>query len=300
MAVVLAVRNVRMRRGDLKGATRLSLFFFCMLFARWLLTANHLSGTRELDLLLTRLSFIVMASAAVWSVYVALEPLLRRRWPRTLVSWNRLLAGRFRDPLVGRDLLAGITAWWVFVVLSIPLFWAPRWFDLAPQRPEWRGNLTALLGPTGVGASFIDSLLMPIVVSTAYLFLLLLLCTVLRKMWLAVVVVFLLESFGSLLSIPTNPAQELISVAQNLLYWGILFLLISRFGLLSLCVWAVSSVWALNTAVGPASAGWYQGVSHFFTLASAALLLYAIFITQRRPGRASSLGEGVIPSGGGS
>jgi hypothetical protein len=32
---------------------------------------------------------------------------VRRRWPATLVSWSRLLAGRFRDPLVGRDVLAG-------------------------------------------------------------------------------------------------------------------------------------------------------------------------------------------------
>ena len=32
---------------------------------------------------------------------------MRRRWPATLVSWSRLLAGGFRDPLVGRDVLFG-------------------------------------------------------------------------------------------------------------------------------------------------------------------------------------------------
>ena len=32
---------------------------------------------------------------------------MRRRWPRTLLAWSRVLAGRFRDPLVGRELLAG-------------------------------------------------------------------------------------------------------------------------------------------------------------------------------------------------
>ena len=32
---------------------------------------------------------------------------MRRRWPATLVSWSRLLAGGLRDPLVGRDVLAG-------------------------------------------------------------------------------------------------------------------------------------------------------------------------------------------------
>ena len=28
-----------------------------------------------------------------------------RFWPEGMVSWNRLLAGRFNDPLVGRDIL---------------------------------------------------------------------------------------------------------------------------------------------------------------------------------------------------
>ena len=32
---------------------------------------------------------------------------MRRRWPQTLISWTRVLAGRLRDPLVGRDVLVG-------------------------------------------------------------------------------------------------------------------------------------------------------------------------------------------------
>jgi serine/threonine-protein kinase len=43
----------------------------------------------------------------VWLLYVALEPFARRRFPKTLISWKRLLAGRIRDPLVGRDILVG-------------------------------------------------------------------------------------------------------------------------------------------------------------------------------------------------
>jgi hypothetical protein len=40
--------------------------------------------------------------------YVALEPYVRRRTPRRLVSWGRLMAGDWRDPLVGRDVLVGV------------------------------------------------------------------------------------------------------------------------------------------------------------------------------------------------
>ena len=43
-----------------------------------------------------------------WSVYVAIEPHVRRLWPRALVSWTRLVSGRLRDPMVGRDVLVGV------------------------------------------------------------------------------------------------------------------------------------------------------------------------------------------------
>ena len=39
--------------------------------------------------------------------YVAIEPFLRRTWPEVLTSWARLVSGAVRDPLLGRDMLAG-------------------------------------------------------------------------------------------------------------------------------------------------------------------------------------------------
>jgi serine/threonine-protein kinase len=40
--------------------------------------------------------------------YLAVEPAVRRRWPWQITAWNRLLSGRWRDPMVGRDLLIGL------------------------------------------------------------------------------------------------------------------------------------------------------------------------------------------------
>src|SRR5262249_57534888 len=40
-------------------------------------------------------------------IYLGMEPALRRRWPWRITAWNRALAGRLRDPLVGRGLLVG-------------------------------------------------------------------------------------------------------------------------------------------------------------------------------------------------
>src|SRR5262249_51053901 len=49
-----------------------------------------------------------LASAAlVWVFYLALEPEVRRTRPQAEISWARLLAGRWRDPLVASHVLLG-------------------------------------------------------------------------------------------------------------------------------------------------------------------------------------------------
>ena len=44
----------------------------------------------------------------MWVLYLALEPYVRRYWPQAIISWTRVLGGRWRDPLVGRDVLYGV------------------------------------------------------------------------------------------------------------------------------------------------------------------------------------------------
>ena len=55
------------------------------------------------------MSLALLLAAAVWMLYMAIEPIARRRWPHSMIGWNRLLAGGVRDPLVGRDVLVGLT-----------------------------------------------------------------------------------------------------------------------------------------------------------------------------------------------
>ena len=39
--------------------------------------------------------------AVLWLVYLALEPAVRARWPHSIMTWNRVLAGRWLDAQVG-------------------------------------------------------------------------------------------------------------------------------------------------------------------------------------------------------
>ena len=50
-----------------------------------------------------------MWGAALALLYIALEPLVRARWPHSIVTWNRLLAGRWLDAQVGSHILIGAT-----------------------------------------------------------------------------------------------------------------------------------------------------------------------------------------------
>jgi hypothetical protein len=70
-----------------------------------------------MTLFFTAFAWNLFLSAALWIVYIALEPYLRRLWPHLIVSWVRLLDGRFRDPLVGRDSLIGLMAGTLVVIL---------------------------------------------------------------------------------------------------------------------------------------------------------------------------------------
>ncbi len=42
-SALLALRNLRLGRGDRKGAFRLAVFVFAVCFLRWLFTAHHVA-----------------------------------------------------------------------------------------------------------------------------------------------------------------------------------------------------------------------------------------------------------------
>jgi serine/threonine-protein kinase len=95
-ALFFARRNYRLGRGDRRGAKRLAVALACGATVFAVLTANPYE-----------LGMILLIGAMGWVGYLGMEPSVRRWWPHILISWTRLLSGEWRDPLVGRDLLAG-------------------------------------------------------------------------------------------------------------------------------------------------------------------------------------------------
>jgi eukaryotic-like serine/threonine-protein kinase len=137
LAVVLfAVRNLRAGRGDRRGALRFALYtFFVYLLAHAVaLNIFELGPGAALETLLRQapMGHALLHATIVWFLYMALEPYLRRLWPRVLVSWARLVSGRLRDPMIGRDILVGFA----FVAFNLTVLLTTRAIIGPPPGPE--------------------------------------------------------------------------------------------------------------------------------------------------------------------
>src|SRR5262249_38047488 len=135
-AILLARRNLRLGRGDRRGAFRLSLYAGTLGLIIGTLRAHHVADmAAERDLYVMFLSQAAYGGLAVWIFFMALEPHVRRVWPQAIIGWSRLLAGGFRDPLVGRDIVIGTLAG-VMLTCTIQLdSVAPAWLGLPPPIP---------------------------------------------------------------------------------------------------------------------------------------------------------------------
>jgi serine/threonine protein kinase len=129
----LAWFNWKAGRGDLRGAARLGIALASISLLKWVLRAHHVADAGEYDLFTEALAQAAYAGIRYWVFYLALEPWVRRYWPQNLVTWSRLLAGRWRDPLVGRDVLFGILLGLVYLLLFQAYFLANLFNGSSPE-----------------------------------------------------------------------------------------------------------------------------------------------------------------------
>ena len=229
--VVLAARNLRANRGDRSGAFRLALGVFCAVSVVTLLFAHNVPTIHELLIFLIAVGWGLVYAALVWLIYIAIEPHVRRRWPHVLISWSRLLAGQFRDPLVGRDLLIGIVMAVFLDVIARAAQLAPQWMGRTPVAPSRAVDLAQLNGLRIVLADFGLNFTIFVFIAFAVFFVFFLLRLLVRREWLAVLII------SSLFAIPglfgSHPFLNSIAALASM---GLTFLVLIRFGFLPLVV----------------------------------------------------------------
>ena len=81
IACLLARRNLRLNRGDRRGATRLALVLISVNMLDILLWMSHVADLGEVRMLVEGTGFSLFFAAMAWVLYLALEPYARRRWP---------------------------------------------------------------------------------------------------------------------------------------------------------------------------------------------------------------------------
>jgi serine/threonine-protein kinase len=106
-AIGLSLRNLRLGRTDTRGAIRVAAFFGTVVALAAALSSSVTAGQGWINTGVMIGSWAGFCALLIAAFYAAIEPYVRRHWPRMLIAWSRLLDGRWRDPLVGRDVLIG-------------------------------------------------------------------------------------------------------------------------------------------------------------------------------------------------
>jgi predicted Ser/Thr protein kinase len=230
----LARRNIRLGRGDRQGAWRLCSVFFAASSLNSLLSWHAVAKLdAAFSYFVALIAFGLFNVAFAWLSYVALEPYLRRRSPQLLISWTRLLEGRFRDPLVGRDLLAGAllgSACSAVVYFRNAL---PGWMNIPSRYPFDPGRFP--LGNTAeVISQFAGAVINALLPALAFVSLLVLAQLLFHKRWLAIGVcgfvlfIILLPGQNLFLEVPTI-ALEVLLILIAMVRFGLLGFAFTQF-----------------------------------------------------------------------
>jgi serine/threonine-protein kinase len=275
IGVLLARKNLHEGRGDRKGALRLAIYIFSALMISWILLAYHHPGFEEFfALFLPTLMQALFLSALLWLFYMALEPYVRRWWPHRIVSWTRLLAGEFRNPLIGRDILVGSVFGVAITILFYLAALTPSGLGISSTVPPM---LPALLGlRESAGQFFSNPATFAVFLGLFYLFLLLLLYILFRRReWLSSLVAWLLPT----IVLAAGSRNHVIGALVAGLTFALVLAVITRFGLLAMIASQFFVQLFVSYPMTSDFSVWYAGSTILGLGAGLAVVLYSFYIS---------------------
>jgi serine/threonine-protein kinase len=267
---ILARRNLRAGEGDRTGASRISVFIFIGGVVSVVLRAHHVpSFVDESTWLFTVTGWAMVWSSFAWLAYVSFEPYVRRWWPQTLISWTRLLAGHWRDPLVGRDVVVGMFAGLLAASFHLMLLAATS--RVAPL--SFRVPVLEALGSSAVfGNVLIVVVLNSLQFSLTAMAGLVLFRLIVRRTWIALAA---LIAFAIPLLAPVASVVDVVA-AVALASSGMLVLL--RVGVLAHVAMIMVSGFMTSLPLTLDANAWYFGRSLTVLLVIATIALYGFLV----------------------
>ncbi len=262
-AALLARRNYRQGRGDRQGALRLALVMFLLEIGLFLCRSHFPTFGDALGLFIIAISTALFISGTMWMMYLALEPWVRRHWPKTIISWSRLLSGRVRDPLVGRDILFGVmlgVVWiLVFQIRSIPMM-------RMGSSPELFST-DALMGGRVALGEWLRQWPQSIQTTLVFFFVLFGLKVLLRKEWIAGIGLVAIFALPRAMSSP----YMAVEIPAQILVYAIAVLIVLRFGFIPLACAIFTINLVGNIPISADLSTWYMPTSILALLSVVAL-----------------------------
>ena len=262
-SVLLARRNYRQGRGDRAGAFRLAAVMFLLEMGLWLCRGHFATIGDTLGLFIIAVSTALFVSGVTWLLYLAVEPWVRRHWPTTMISWSRLISGQGRDPLVGRDILFGVVLGVVWILVFQIRFIPMMRMGAAPAL----FSTEALMGGREALGAWLYQWPQSIQTTLVFFFLLFGLKVLLRKEWIAGIVLV------AIFAIPRGLSSTYMAVeipAQILVY-AIAVLIVLRFGFVPLACAVFTINLIANIPFSADLSAWYMPTSILALLSVVAL-----------------------------
>jgi serine/threonine protein kinase len=262
-SVFLARRNYRQGRGDRAGALRLAMVMFLLEMALWLCRCHFATIGDTISLFVFAVSIALFSSGVIWMLYLAVEPWVRRHWPTTMISWSRLISGHGRDPLVGRDILFGVVLGVVWILIFQIRYIPMMRMGAAPAL----FSSEALMGGREALGAWLHQWPQSIQTTLVFFFLLFGLKVLLRKEWIAGIVLV------AIFAIPRGLSSTYMAVeipAQILVY-AIAVLIVLRFGFVPLACAIFTINLLANVPFSTDFSAWYMPSSILSLLSVVAL-----------------------------
>ncbi|HEY6573084.1 MAG TPA: hypothetical protein VI198_07160, partial [Candidatus Eisenbacteria bacterium] len=231
-SIFLARQNLRARRGDVRGALVVGISIVILYLLDHLFSANvgevGLWGILLGFTNMNPLGHALLHGVTMALAYLAIEPYVRRLWPSVLVSWARLVAGRLRDPIIGRDVLIGVGLGALLQFIAIATLGLERSLGLStnPARLSEDLLVTMISAPQIVG-QVAYALAIGFLRATEFFTLLVIFRFVLRNNNLAAVAALL---FFSLIPIDYSSKAVLVDVISSLLVGCMIVFVALRYG----------------------------------------------------------------------
>jgi hypothetical protein len=186
-----------------------------------------------------------------------------------------LLAGGFRDPMVGRDVLVGSLLGAFSIAIGRLGWYVPGWLGHPPTLP-YTGPQWQFLGARAIISDLSNNVTGAFFISFIFLFVLFIFRVVLRKEWAAAVAcVLLLTFFRPETTSSLTPAVVMSDLITN----GLVVFMLLRFGLLAVVVSFAFGNLLGDFPLTTQGSVWYANLSYAGFILIAAVVFYGFQVS---------------------